>query len=302
MLGPPGQWDGWFGTIEIGLIDPHIDSHLNSGSNIKAPFLTPSTPTAAVQASTPPGSAANVINLFGNTITLPQAPLDWTASPRLRLGYRLAEGAGEVQLEYRLVASQGTDTIPNFDAAGDGFLKSRLNAQKINLTYGASQYLTNSPQQNGTWAVRFGISAADVFFDSQARGRQILLQSASSNFAGVGLPVVFQFHKPIAQSRISLYGEVDATGLVGYTRQHFSETISTSDMGPLSASVAERPQSNGVGIFGVEGGASYVPWDAHLWRFTLGYTWQRWYFVGATSDSNAALTLQGIFLRGEWRY
>jgi hypothetical protein len=302
VLGPSGQWDSWFGTIEIGLIDPHIDSHINSGSNIKAPFLTPSTPTSSVQTAAPPGSAASVVNLFGNTITLPIAPLDWAGAPRLRLGYRLAEGAGDVRLDWRMVASQGTDTIPNFDAAGDAALTSRLNVQYATLTYGSSHYLTNSPNQNGTWAVRFGVSAADVFFDSQARGRQILLQTASSSFAGFGLPVVFQFHKPLAQSRVSLYGELDATGLIGYTRQHFSETVATTDLGPISDTEALRRQSNGVGIFGFEGGLSYAPWDDRLWRFTLGYTWQRWWWVGATSDSNAALTLQGIFFRGEWRY
>ena len=56
-----------------------------------------------------------------------------------------------------------------------------------------------------------------------------------------------------------------------------------------------------MGIFGVEGGLSYAPWEDRTWRFTLGYQWQRWWWVGATSDSNADLSIQGIIFRGEWR-
>src|SRR6516165_8299173 len=84
ILVPPGQVAGWFATIEVGLLDPHINSHLNSGSNIKTPFLTPSTATGSVQTPVAPGSSANVINLFGNPILLPIAPLDWAGAPRLR--------------------------------------------------------------------------------------------------------------------------------------------------------------------------------------------------------------------------
>src|SRR5579871_1743133 len=63
ILVPPGQANGWFATIEVGLLDPHINSHLNSGSNIKTPFLTPSTPTGSVQTPVAPGSSASIISL-----------------------------------------------------------------------------------------------------------------------------------------------------------------------------------------------------------------------------------------------
>lgn len=301
-LGPPGQTAGWFGLVEIGLIDPHVNSHLNSGSNIKTPFLTPSTLTGSVQTPLPPGSNADVIRIFGTQITLPTAPLNWTGAPRLRLGYRFADGAGNLQLEWRMAASQGSDTIPNFNVGGNGLLRSQLNVQQVKFTYGTNEFLTNDPALNRVWAVRFGVSAADVFFDSRARGQQILDQSASSSFAGVGPTLAFQFHKPLGQSRVNLYGELDATGLAGWTRQHFSETVAGDFGATFTNSVALRRQSNGVGIFGVEGGLSYAPWDDRCWRFTLGYQWQRWWWVGATSDSNADLTLQGIFFRGEWRY
>lgn len=301
VFGAPGQWDGWFVNVDGALIVPHIDSHLNSGTNIKAPFLTPSTPTGSVSTTAPPGSDATIISIFGRTITLPIAPLNWVGSPFVRVGYRFANGAGDVRFDWRMVASQGTDTVPNFDAGGNGLLTSRVNVQYARLTYGTGEYLTNDPTLNRNWSARFGAAAADVFFDSQARGQQILQQRASSDFAGVGLTVGFQFHKPIEQTRFQLYGELDATGLIGDTRQHFSETVAGTG-GPFSASASLPLESNGIGIFGVEGGVSYVPWDDRTWRFTFGYQWQRWWWVGASSDANAALTLQGFFFRGEWRY
>jgi hypothetical protein len=298
VLGPPGQWIGWFANVEVGLIKPHVNSHLNNGGNVKSPFISTSTPSSELQTGASP---SNIIAPFGDRITLPVAPLNWTGSPRLRLGYRLPDGAGEFRLEWSMVASQGTDTIPNFDAAGAGFLKSRLNVQSASFTYGVSEYLTNAPHLNRTWGARFGVSAADVFFDSRAQGQQVLLQSASTSFGGVGPTLQVWFYKPIAHSPVSLYGQVDGTGLIGFTRQHFCETID-QDGQILSQSFALRRQSNGVGIFGVEGGLSYAPWADRTWRFTLGYQWQRWWWVGATSDSNADLTIQGILFRGEWRY
>jgi hypothetical protein len=301
VLGPAGQVIGWYATIDAALIVPHIDSHLNSGSNIPGPFLTPSTPTGSLQTGSPPGTSASVFVPFGSPITLPIAALDWVGSPVVRLGYRFANGAGDVRFDWRMVASQGNDTIPNFDPAGDGVLRSRLNVQYASFTYGSSEFLTNVPQIDRTWTARFGVSAANVFFDSQARGQQILEQRASSSFGGIGPTFGFQFWKPLAHSRFSLYGELDTTGLIGFTRQHFSETVLVNGQA-FTDTEALRRQSNGMGIFGAEGGFSYAPWDEHLWRFTLGYQWQRWWWIGATSDSNEALTLLGFFFRTEWRY
>jgi hypothetical protein len=298
LLGPPGQSAGWYANIEGGLVKPHINSHLNGASSLEGRRI--SSTTLANPAPRGPESGSTVL-LFGDHITLPVAPLNWTGSPRIRLGYRLPNGAGDLRLEWSMVASQGMDTLPNFDAAGAGSLKSRLNVQYASFTYGTSEFLTNAPNINRTWGARFGLAAGNVFFDSQAHGQQILEQSASNSFAGLGPTLLLSAYKPIAHSPVSLYGRIDGTGLVGDTRQHFSETIANGGQ-PLTQSFSLGKQSNAVGIFGVEGGLSYAPWNDRNWRFTLGYQWQRWWWVGASDISNADLTLQGLFFRGEWRY
>lgn len=297
VLGAPGQWSGWYANIEAGLIKPHVNSHLNNGGSQPSQFVTSTTLGGSLNTNTSP----NIVRLFGDRITLPVAPLSWTGSPRLRLGYRLPDGAGDFQLEWRMAASQGNSTVPNLDAYGAGLLRSRVNVQYASFTYGTDEFLTNTTRVNRTWGGRLGLAAGDVFFDSRAQGRQILEQSASNSFGGVGPTLQFFVHKPIAHSPFSLYSQLNGTGLIGFTRQHFSETIA-ADGQTLTESVAPRRASNAVGIFGVEGGLSYVPWQDRTWRFTLGYQWQRWWWVGATSDSNADLTLQGIIFRGEWRY
>jgi hypothetical protein len=275
ILTPNGQVAGWFVDFDLGLIVPHIGSHVNSGSNLS--------------------------DKFANPITLPIAPMHWVPSPFLRAGYRFANGAGDVRLDWRSVASQGTSWITDFDSAGSGVLHSQINVQYGSLTYGASEFLTNDPKVNRTWTARFGVAAADVFFDTNAHGQQILLQSASNSFAGVGPTIGFGFWKPVPEWHLTLYGELDATGLIGFTRQHFGESALVGRQ-TVSEFVSVGQQSNGVGILGAEGGISFAPWDERTWRFTLGYQWQRWWWVGATNDSNAALTLQGLFFRTEWRY
>jgi hypothetical protein len=53
----------------------------------------------------------------------------------------------------------------------------------------------------------------------------------------------------------------------------------------------------------MESGLSFMPQLGCNWlRFTGGYRFEQWWYLGDTSTSNAGLTLQGVFLRGEWGY
>jgi hypothetical protein len=62
-------------------------------------------------------------------------------------------------------------------------------------------------------------------------------------------------------------------------------------------------QSNASGILQLEAGFSWEPDRfARRFRLTAAYSWERWWDIGSTSDSNAELTLQGVLLRAEYRY
>ena len=266
ILGPPGQWLGWYADLDAALIDPHIDSHLDSGSNIKALFLTPSTPTGSVQTQCAAGQRRRC----------PQRlrPPHPTANRSAELGGQPVRASGLSPGQRRRrraaglakVASQGNGTLADFDAAGTGLLQSRLNVQSARLTYGTSEFSPDVPTINSHLVRRFGVAAADVFFDSQARGQQALFQKASNHFAGVGPTLAFLFWKPLTPWGLNLFGELNATGLIGFTRQRFGETI-VVDGQTYSDFVSLEKQSNGVGIFGAQGGFSYAPWEDRTSRF-----------------------------------
>ena len=233
MLYPAGQKLGWFGGFGAGLVKPHINSHVTSGTLLAPTFTTP--------------------------LQLPTAPLAWTGMPQVDAGYRLAQGAGEFLASYRFLASEGSTNLPAFDLAGAGYLKSRLNVNRFNFSYVNHEFLIDRMPNlfRDVWAGA-GVSAANVFFDSQARGAQILNMQATNNFAGVGPYGAFGLDKQLGQSPCSLYGRLDAAGLIGKTRQHFEETAVTP-RGLVSAAASSGSQSNGVGLPGSASGVCYTP-------------------------------------------
>src|SRR5262245_25681946 len=77
---PSAGWDqlpadppGWFGAVTLGVVRPHLSGNLIGG--------------------------------FG----LPFASLDWTVLPRVEVGYRLPDGAGDLRLGYQFLSASGSD-------------------------------------------------------------------------------------------------------------------------------------------------------------------------------------------------
>src|SRR5262245_21683003 len=113
LLDPPSTPPGWFAALDVELVGPAIKQRVQGQV------------------------------MLGETLVdvrLPDADLNWTGAPRLQLGYRFAEGVGELAASYRLLATEGSGSIPGFDAAGDGALKSRLDAQVLILDYSSREF------------------------------------------------------------------------------------------------------------------------------------------------------------------
>jgi hypothetical protein len=91
----PGTGPGWFASVEVDLLKPHLKTTL--------PF----------------GPA------FPDQPALHSGTLDWAGSPRLSVGYHLSDGMGDVLFGYRMVASSGS-------GAGR---RDRLDLQAIDLDY-----------------------------------------------------------------------------------------------------------------------------------------------------------------------
>jgi major outer membrane protein len=268
---------GWYVQHGVGLFKPHIKSRITSGAPLSPQFTAP--------------------------VQLPMGGLlDWTGSPDLHLGYRFAASQDELHVRYQGVFSQGSQVSPGFDAFGSATLTGRLSANIVDLDYVSRELLYRAIMPNLTRDVdfRFGIRTATVFFDSRAVGHQILNEHMSNMFAGVGPRVGFDASRWVFGG-LGFYFQSEGSALVGQVHQRFSETALVNGS-RLIASSSTPYQSTGVGILALESGLRWVPrWNENL-RLSIGYHWERWWNVGAADGSNAELTLQGIFFRGELRF
>jgi|GEM_PF-3208103 len=288
---PPGQdplreWPevpvGWFSGIEVTAARPRVHSELNS-------------------AQLGAGDAIN--GTFANTFQLPVANFDWTAMPKIFVGYRRENGLGEMIASYRFVQSEGSGTIANFDAAGTGQLNSRLTAHVVDLEYG----FTDPVEAYQAWylprVVRrtAGIRFASAVFDTAAAGSQILQERSGDVFVGAGPRVNFEGTWPTRIPTVSFMGGADVSGVVGFNYQRFGEQALVGG-GLVSGSGRTDGTTTATPILRVQAALSWVPgWGDGSLRFSTGYQWERWWFFTDTGSA-ADLTLQGPFLRGEWRY
>jgi hypothetical protein len=278
----PGICTGWFSGVEVTAARPRVHSELNS-------------------AQLGPGDTIN--GTFANTFQLPVANLDWTAMPRIFVGYRRENGLGEIIASYRFVQSEGSGTIPNFDLAGAGRLDSRLTVHVADLEYG----FTDPVEAYQAWylprAVRrtAGIRFASAVFDTAAAGSQILQERSGNVFIGAGPRVNFEGTWPTSIPAVSFMGGVDASGVVGFNYQRYGEQALVGG-GLVSGSGRTDGTTTATPILRVQAALSWVPgWGDESLRFSAGYQWERWWFFTDTGSA-ADLTLQGPFLRGEWRY
>ena len=265
---------GWFGAVELNLVVPHIQNGL-------------------VAPVTVAGGSPQVVHL-------PTAELEWTGAPRLEVGYRFPEGCGEVLASYRLLSSEGTDTIPNFDLdGGAGFLRSRLSANVLDLDYSSREF-SLAPRWDMKW--KAGVRLADIFFDSRAEG--FFLEERTSNlFYGAGPHLGLDLWRQIEDvPGLGLFLRLEGATVIGQIRQSFEQTLVTQD-GGLAGGAAEVHHTQAVPVFNLQLGLSWTPcWRGRYRRFAFGYEFERWWYLGQAGDSRAELTDQGIFFRAEFGF
>jgi hypothetical protein len=100
---------------------------------------------------------------------------------------------------------------------------------------------------------------------------------------------------------LALFSRLDGAVLVGRIHQGFEETALRGD-GTLVGGATLIRESQAVPTLGLQAGLSWVPPASQFCRFTLGYQYQYWWYLGRAEDSRAELSEQGVFLRGEWEF
>jgi hypothetical protein len=241
----------------------------------------------------------------GDRVMVPSVPLEWVAAPWLEAGYRLRDSYGLFAVSYRFFSSQGSGDVVNNDLLSP--VRTRLELNQIDVDYGTSPY-SFAPRWTFNW--RTGVRLAQVFFDSRMNN-DLLHQQASNSFKSAG------FHGRLEVNRyldpvpgLSLYARSDLGVVIGRINQQFREVT----VGPDGAPLADQANQNGiqtVPTFLMQAGLGYCPPRLPRWRFTGGYQFEHWWFVGQlgteSNGNNVTQTrgefgTQGLFLRAQYDF
>jgi hypothetical protein len=269
VSGPPLE-PGWFGDVELDLIGLHIKNRLIEN--------------------------VSVDSFFEDAVHLPTASLGWTVSPRFEVGYRLPGNGGELTAAYRFIRTDGTGTVHNFDDGGDGRLNSSLSVDVVDLAYGASLF-SPAPYWDVRW--RLGLRMTDVFFDSQASDG-FLEKRTTNHFIGMGPLGSLEAWRRLDVPGLAVFGRLEGAVPVGSIHQGFEEVL-TFPRHQIGGATSQR-QTQAVPTLQFDVGLGWTPPTYHFVRFSGGYHLEQWWDLGSVNDSNANLTSQGLFLRGEFSY
>jgi hypothetical protein len=292
---------GWFADAEATVFRPHVNGSFNSGTHLDGTFP-------------------------GNPVTLGPGGMDWNFMPKIELGYRFEHGLGELRGAYRYLGASGTDPLPSFDSAGQGtqFTNVRLDIFDFDF-YGSLEFnaeglprffmLLLDPGRLGLgkpatpgllvpplemrWF--FGARAVNFTYDTVGRG-DLLQEHVGSRFQGAGFHFGIDLNQrlPIA-APLFLHVRTEGAGIYGLMSQQFSRTVT----GGPSASGGFAHDGVGVPVATLELGVAWVPhWPSRDVRVTFAYQYEEWFSWAQTSvtDTNADLILNGMLVRGEWKF
>ncbi len=274
LLDRPGSRPpGWFADLDMTILVPHISNSI--AGNV------------------------NVGGLFTDTVQLPVASLDWTVAPHFVLGYRLEQGEGALSIGYRGLSTTGEATLGGFDLdGGPGFLKSRLDMNVVDLDYSSQEYSLGSCWLMD-WSI--GLRIGDVFFDSHAVGN-FIEQRTSNEYVGAGPRIGLSLWRTLGTPELSAYAHVDGSALLGNVKQTYQEAVVLPD-GSVVGGSNTAGQDQAVPVLNAEIGLCWAPrFSRHSFRFTGGYQYEQWWYVGQDNGNHADILLQGVFLRGEWSF
>jgi hypothetical protein len=236
----------------------------------------------------------------GDRPLVPSVELPWVAAPWLEAGYRLPYSYGLFALGYRFFNAEGNGSVVNNDLLSA--VRTRLDLNLIDLDYGTLPY-SFAPRWAFDW--RTGVRLADVFFDSRI-ANAAREQQSSANYRSAGFHGRLDLYRCLdAVPGLSLFGRSDGAVLIGRSSQKFRESLAV----PGGAPFADSFEQNGiqtVPVLLVQAGLLYAPPRLPGWRFSGGYQFEHWWYVGqlGTESNGNNLTqtrgefgTQGVFLR-----
>jgi hypothetical protein len=139
-----------------------------------------------------------------------------------------------------------------------------------------------------------------VFFDSRAAGF-FRAERVSNTFHGAGPHVGLDLWRTLGGPELAVFARIEGASLLGKIEQEFEETFEVGAT-RLGGGTTLR-QTQAVPVVNAQLGLAWTPrGTAHWLRFSAGYQVEQWWSLGDVSPSQADLTVQGLFLRGEWSF
>jgi hypothetical protein len=275
QLPPPG----WFAALELDVLKPHLTPH-----------------NMLIGSETVPG-----------VLTVPSAPLDWAASPRALLGYRLPSGFGEVAVVYRGLGTRGSKGFEGAD--GPAALNSRLDFNIIDLDYSSREF-SLWPKWDMKWTV--GARTQFIFFDSRldqpfgpsAAGGTLPMRQ-TLQFTGAGPHLGLELARRLAMPGVSVVFRGDLASVFGRLHQGFFTPPATPGPGGLPPEGEFRVANNMTqGIVYTQLGVSWQPPSYPDLRLFLGYQYEYWWNVGTSFEvgSRGDFWDQGFALQAALRF
>jgi hypothetical protein len=275
LLDPP-QWGklGWFSDVQIGVIHPSIFfGQMRHG----------------------------VVDHLGRKVIVAPgaARQDWTAAPRLEIGYRLPSGFGGFSFSDRFFSTSGTG--PFIGPAGSTTRTTRMGVNYSDWDYISPEY-TPWP---GNWKMewRAGIRLAETWIDTLAEqsparaaaGTGVLAERTSNYTVGAGPHFGLQVDRKFPESGLLFIARIDIADTFTRVRQLFSATT----LGPGGGTVRGAWTENfwqQVPILNYQVGLGWQPPSHPNISLYMGYVYEFWWQVA----SNSNLTPQAGGPRGSF--
>jgi hypothetical protein len=233
------------------------------------------------------------------TVAVPQASLQWTASPLFEIGKFLPDSCGFVALNYRFLAVTGTSTATTPDGSV-GDLRSRLDFNIADLDYGT---LPESFASNWFWSGRVGARLAQTYFDSQLTDGLTTTQ-ATNWFLGGGFHGRIDVEHRFEFLRgLSIFGRADGAVVIGQVRQRFLESETAAD-GTLFSATGMMHHTETLPVIALQAGLGYTP---RIWQnlhIEAGYAYEEWFRIAHidSTTSSGSLRTNGAFVRLQLDY
>jgi hypothetical protein len=263
----PRRWPqpGWFAAADVGLIKPHVSDSLGF------PVVT--------------GLGHAIVVQLGS------ARLDWTAAPRLEVGYRLPSGFGEISLSDRYFTAVGSGAFAGPD--GRATRSTRFMVNYTDLDYASREY---TPFVNWTMKWRVGFRSAETFLRTRvdeslaaaAAGGGFFSQQATNRSVGFGPHFGLELERRLRRPGLAIVTNVDGASLFTTIHQQFTATnLAVLSPGRFDSGTSLAQFKQDVPVLIVQLGLSWQPVRRPNSRLYLGYMGQFWYQFATDSNNRS---------------